>query len=774
MDGNKPLKLIITLSLLASVSRAQIENDEDFALPVAPTITSPTPGPTPSPSNEEAGKAVQNPLPQQKRNQMANAGIEDITSANFGESIESFDFPNADIADVVKAISELTGKNFIIDPQIRGKITIIAPTRITVAEAYKAFLSALAINGIAVVPSGGFYKIRPVKVAAKDGVETYSGAYYPSADQLITRIFHLKYISAEAVNRDLKSLFQSNNGEMNPFTGTNSLIVSDYGSNIDRIQRIINALDVPGFEEQLEVMAVKFAKAKDISELVNKILNKGENRNQPGGGFVAGMPRGSQGARGSQGGAYFMVIPDDRTNSLIVSGNKAGIDRIRKLLKQLDFRLNPEDGGGFYVYNVRHGDAEKIAQTLQGVIKDATPRAGQGGAPVNPIISPIGGVQQPATEVFFGDVKVQADKSTNSLVIVASKPDYETMQTLLAQLDRPRDQVFVETVIMEMQASDALDWQVGGFQFQGNNGVKAGFSTLDPQKLGDLLSPTGGSGAIIPFGSSAPLQITQLNGQTVTVPSTIGFINFLKKNANANVLSTPQILALDNQEAMIEVGDKIVVRSSTQTTQFGSTVTPEFDDATISLKLTPSISTGTDSIRLSIDGSIKQASAAVTPSAFKDNTQPLATRKIKTFIVVPNQATAVLGGLMKDDNIEKISKVPLLGDIPILGWLFKSKSTQVVKSNLMIFLTPKIIRNVTDQKNLLSKKLEDRLKYIKKSGGVDPYGEVMDEMQKNNDMYSRSPEATGAPAVEPKKDEVPELPSEPLEEQTEEIPSQVQ
>lgn len=765
MEGRCMRKILVLGScwMFGFSAVAQIENDPDYNMPFDETPAPPansnnlpnfseTPGrfgdrsspPLRSSGGPSSSEAL---LSNKKRQQMAKAGIEDITDVNFNETIESFDFPNAAIGDVVKAISELTGKNFIIDSGVSGKITIIAPTRITVAEAYKAFLSSLAINNLAVVPSGGFYKIRPVKAAMKDGVETYAGSYYPSADQLITRIFHLKHISADTVNKDLSQFLRSGNGEVSIYSGTNSLIVSDYGSNIDRIQRIINALDVPGFDEQLEVMPVKFAKAKDIAELVNKIVNKGDTRNQPGGGFAAGMPRGAISSRGSQGGAFFMVIPDDRTNALIVSGNKAGIDRIRQLLKRLDFRMSPEDAGGFYVYTVKHGDAKKIATTLQGVIKDSSPRPGSSQA--QPFISPITGLQQPMQEIFGSEVKVQADEATNALVIVASKQDYDTMQSLLAQLDRPRDQVFVEAIIMEMQASDAFSWQIGGFQFQGSNGVKAGFNTLDPSTLGELLTPTGGSGAIIPFGTGNPLEITQLNGTKVTLPSTLGFVNFLKKNANANVLSTPQILALDNQEASIEVGDKVVIGSSLQTTQYGSTETPQFEDATISLKITPSISSSIESVRLQIDGSVKQISTAATPSAFQSKTQPLATRKIKTSIVVPNQATAVLGGLMKDDQIEKVSKVPLLGDIPILGWLFKSRATQTVKTNLVVLLTPKIVKTDQDQKELLGRTLNERLDYVKKTGGLDPYGKKIDQVSRGEVF---GPLKSSAAGVQPKSE----------------------
>src|SRR6202012_5395330 len=206
---------------------------------------------------------------------LATADIEEITNDNFPDLIESFDYPNADVADLVKAISELTGKNFIVDPNVHGKITVIAPSRITVAEAYKAFLSALAINGLAVVPGDGFYKIKQARSAQRDNIETYGGAYYPASDQMITRIVKLKYISADEINKQLR-LITSNQGEVFPYTPTNSLIISDYGANIDRVMKILAQLDVQGFEEQMEVIHVRYARAKDMSDLIEKIINKGD------------------------------------------------------------------------------------------------------------------------------------------------------------------------------------------------------------------------------------------------------------------------------------------------------------------------------------------------------------------------------------------------------------------------------------------------------------------------------------------------------------------
>jgi general secretion pathway protein D len=437
----------------------------------------------------EGGGGRKKPLLTSKqKSKFSNAALDDITNENFPEIIESFDFPNGEITDVIKTISELTGKNFIIDPGVRGKITIIAPSKITVAEAYKAFLSSLSINGYTIVPSGNFLKIKSARDAQRDSIETYSGQYFPNSDQMITRIIHLKHISAEQVNKDLRIL-PSKYGEMSVYAPTNSIILSDYGSNIERVMRIINQLDIPGFEEQLEVIPIKFAKAKDIADLVDKIVNKGEGKNK-GGTFTAGVPRfssRSNGSSGQQGNSFYMVIPDDRTNTLIVVGNKAGILKVKKLISQLDFKIRPEDSGGVYVYYVKNGEAEKISQTLTGLAKEASkaPAAAGGGAP-----SPI------PQEVFGGDVKISADKTTNSLIITASKQDYEMVLNLLSKIDIPRDQVYVEAIIMEMSMNDSTAWGVGYYQFDKNsNGLgRAGFNGFD--NLGSMLNPTGGKGAI--------------------------------------------------------------------------------------------------------------------------------------------------------------------------------------------------------------------------------------------------------------------------------------
>jgi len=680
---------------------------------------------------------------------MNKANIEDITNENYPDLIESFDYPNADILDVVKAVSELTGKNFIVDPQVRGKITIIAPSQITVAEAYKAFLSALAINGYTVVPSGNFLKVKSARNAQRDSIETYSGNYYPDSDQMITRIIKLKYISADEVNKNLRIL-PSKDGEMVPYPPTNSIIISDYGSNIDRVMKIIDQLDVPGFEEKLEVIRMKFAAAKNMADLINQIINKGQ-KNQTG--FTPGIPRFRSGQPGEGGGSgaesFSLVLPDDRTNSIIVVGNQAGIAKIKSLVAKLDFRLRPDELGGVYVYHVRHSESEKLANTLNGIATeskkalDQQNQPGGGiGAPPRPGADPNAGS---AAAIFGGDVKFAADKNSNSLIITASKGDYEIILNLLRKIDNPRDQVYVKTIIMEMNAKSGASWGVNYYKFDANSqGIgRIGVST---GQLSDILNPMNDSGAILGFGSGQTFDMKLPSG-TVKVSSLMGFIKFLKQTTNANVLSTPSITALDNEDATIEVGEEVPVgKSTTQTGTAPSQTSIERKDATIKLDITPHISPDTDVIQMKIDQKVQQVSPSkVKQAELAEAAVVLTKRSIKTNIVVNSGDTAVLGGLMQDTDQEIVTKVPLLGDIPILGWLFKGKNTDKTKTNLVIFITPKVIRNVEDNAGIVNQNINERIDFIQRSmSGRDPYGETIDNLPRK-----RSQDAPAEQVEEP-------------------------
>ncbi len=660
---------------------------------------------------------------------VSTADIEDITDENYPDLIESFDYPNAEITDVIKAISTLTGKNFIVDPGVHGKITIIAPTQISVAEAYKAFLSALAINGFTVVPSGKFLKVKTAHNAQRDSIETYSGSYYPTSDIMITRIIHLKHTSAEEINKRMRNL-PSKDGDMMPYEPTNSLIISDYGANIERIMKIVQELDRPGFDEQLELIPIKYAKAKDLADLLNQIINKEVKGSQPPG-FGVGVPRFRGGANpnGSGHEELSLVAPDDRTNAIIVVGNQAGVEKIKSLVKKLDYKLDPNEGGGVFVYYVKYGEAKKIATTMSGVAQATTPGAGgssPGGFPGVP-----GGFRPPSerTTVFGGDVKITADENTNSLVITASKQDYEVVLNLLSKIDIPRNQVYVEAIIMEMTSTKSRVWNPAYYYLDpGSNGKgRAGFSKKGT--LANIIDPTQDQGAILGFGTGGSLTF-QIAGQPVVIPSILAFVNFLQTNTESNVLSTPQILALDNEAATIEVGDTIPIAQDSSTANGVTNTTTRFEKASIKLEITPFIRPDSDVIRMKVKQSVKQPTKSdVIGAKLAESSTVISDRAIDTNIVVHDRDTAVLGGLMKDQDLNDETKIPILGDIPVLGWLFKSSTVNKSKVNLIVFLTPKILRNIDDGHNLLNRKANERIDWIKSNfDGKDPYGKRVDQL----------------------------------------------
>ncbi len=691
----------------------------------------------------------------------ADAQPEDITNENFPDVIDSFDYPNAEITDVVKAISKLTGKNFILDTNVRGKITIMAPTQITVAEAYKAFLSALAINGFTVVPSGKFLKIRPSNRAQQESIETYAGGYFPNTDQFITRIIKLRFISAEEITKQLRTL-ASKDGKMDPFSQTNSLIITDYGTNIARIQSIVDQLDVPGFEEKLEVIKILNAKSKDIADLVDQIINK-ESSSRRGSSTPRFRPVGQSQQTGAKGAeSYSLVTPDERTNSIIVVGNQAGIDKIKDLVKKLDFPLRPEDAGSVFVYYVKHGESEQIANVLNGIASDIKAQKkedgtsglpGSGGlpSPINPIggnRSSVSGGGELGNAVFGGDVKVTADKITNSLVITASRQDYEVVISILSKLDIARDQVFIKTIIMEMSAGSNFGWNVNTYQFNADsNGIgRIGFTGGG---LSSVLNPAADTGFTFGIGTGDSFDL-KVGSETISgVPSLLSLVNIFKTRLNGDILSTPQILAMDNEEAEIEVGQTVPFAPKNETGAGGTIVsTPQKETATIKINVTPYISPDSDKIRLKYNQVIKQLIKSQVQGSASQNLLPSTNdRNLKTVINIDSGDTVILGGLMSDSEEVSETKVPLLGDIPILGWLFKSRTSSMEKRNLVVFLTPRIIRNSTDNESVLDEKINERIEFVQRNlNGRDANGSVIDNLPRRSKLKP-SPLAPGtAPA----------------------------
>ncbi len=633
-------------------------------------------------------------------------------SAGSNEVVTDFNFPDADILDIAKALGKLTGQNFILDKDVKGRITIISNSPVTVKDAWRAFLTALDMNGFALIPSGKFIRIARQRDARDKQLRTYVGKYAPDSDALITRLFSLKFLSAEEVARNFRS-FMPANSRIIPYEQTNTVIVTDTGSNISKLAKLLEILDVESYDAGIEVIPVKFASATSLAELIDKLLpgnpaGAASGPRFPGGGGGRGN---FQSRKTKEGGIINTIIPDERTNTLILHANAKGADQVRELIAKLDKKLPATVGGGkIHVIYLQFADSEQISNTLNNLASSAatpsrpTGPSGAGGTGTNPVQS----------NLFEGTIKVAADKSTNSLVVTATPNDFAVVQRVVNRLDIPRDQVYAETYIMEIGLGRQFDWSANIIN------PSSGIGSVVTQDLANFIaSPLGATGAIIGFRSGGTKSMTGPNGQAIQIGSIQALIKFLQTNTNATILATPQILTLDNTEATFESAEKIPVL--TQTVSNGTISNGQTtQDVAISLKLKPAINKLSNFVKLEVEAKLQDFSGRALPKALEDQALATISRTAKTSVVVADGDTVVLGGLVRDSNKETIRKVPVLGDIPVLGWLFKSKSVDAQKSNLLIFITPKIIRQYESIRGVLDRKLKERDDFLEKSvGGVD-------------------------------------------------------
>lgn len=650
------------------------------------------------PTNSALGKV--------KINQQPSRAI-----ANADQVIESFDYPNADIKEVAKAISKLMQRNFILDPAIRGKISIIAPTKITVEEAYNAFLSALALNNLTVVKSGKFYKIRQTRDAKQDSIALYTGKNFPKNDQLITRIIKVRYLNVTQIQKNITQLI-SKSGQATAYKKTNSLIITDYGNNIARIAAIMQELDVPGFEETLAVIPIYHANAEKMAKLLNQIISP-TKASSSSSRFSRFSRNSTNSASKSGAESYSLVVSDERSNSIVVVGNRKGISKMKSLIKKLDTELSAEEAGGVYVYYVRHAEAEKIASVLNKLAKNIKANKKTTTSSRNAFFRPQIKNDNTKKAGLLGDnIKLTADKVTNSLIITANKQDYQTVLSLLQKLDIPRDQVFVKAIIMELSADNSLKWGINALKFvKTPAGIsRVGFNT---SSLSDILNPINSVGAVLGFGGGASIDLPNAIGGVRSISSLLGLIELLKKTSHGNVLYTPQITAMDNEEALIKVGSKVpVAKTSSSSAAAGVSSGIEREEVAVELKFTPYINRESNSVRLKIDQKIQ----SISDLAKTDITKGVKTniRQLKTLLTIKDGDTAVLGGLTQTDTVNSQTKIPFLGDIPLLGWLFKGVNKKKDRKNIMVFITPRIVKNESQQNTLFLEKLEERLGFIDK------------------------------------------------------------
>jgi len=607
----------------------------------------------------------------------------------------TLNFVNADIESVARAMASMTGRQVVVDPRVKGTINLTSDQPMSPARAYNQFLAALRLQGFAVVESAGLDKVVPEADAKlqSGGVSAGGGVKAGTpGNQIVTQIFKLNFESAANLLPVLRPLISPNN-VINVNPGNNSLVITDYADNLQRIARIIAVSDVANGSD-LEIIPLQHAIASDLAPLLLRLMDSGSG----------GAPAPGQ----TDTGFKTTIIAEPRSNALIVrAANGARVALAKSLIARLDQPTVQGDGGSgnIHVVTLKNAEATKLAATLRAVmageVRSSTP--GTGGAGGGASVAALTG----STTTTGG--QVQADVATNSLIITAPDPQYRQLRAVIDQLDARRAQVFVESLIAEVNADRAAEF---GIQWQGPIG-KAGDSAIG------LLGTNFGAGGknIIALaagaaaGTVAPAAGLNIGAATLNNGVyTLGFLaRFLEQNGDGNILSTPNLLTLDNEEAKIVIGQNVpFVTGQYTNASAGSngTVTPfqtiERKDVGLTLKVKPQISeNGTVRLTIFQEVSTVQASSVNSPSGLITNK-----RSIESSVLVEDGSIVVLGGLLQDTYAGNNDRVPGLADIPILGALFRSESRSRSKTNLMVFLRPVVIRDANSSDALSSSRYE--------------------------------------------------------------------
>jgi len=720
----------------------------------APALAQRRPGPPPP-----AGTPAEREITPQTSPEGGSAGVRQTPTCEEVRRRARYGiyFDKVDIEKLVQTVSDATCRTFILPENVRGKISIIGPengrVEVDADQFYAAFLAALDANGLSVYQHGRFLKIVDKRAAKQNPIPTLVDpeAPYTTNEQMITKLFRIKNVEVEPLRGVLQQLV-SKDGDTIPYP-PDIVIINDVGSNVHRLERIIDQLDTRAASDEVRIIQVQYATAQDVAATVQKLFEQkggggrpGANRSgppavmPPGGPDAVPMP-GPDGSSGSGGPVTFsQIIPDERTNKLIVVASPAAFERIQGMVRELDIptagteRIN--------VYPLENANAEEIASTLQTLSQGTSSR------PRSPVPAPPPGMPRPggtsggSAELFAGEVKISADKGTNSLVIIASQSDYRSLVRVIRELDKARRQVFVEAVIMEVNLDRNNEFGLNlhsGYQLGTPFGTGSGI--LGTKYTTQGLPPSFSLANLAQFGGFlAGLQgpvIPELKNLGIDIPAFGVVLHAFQQSSDVNVLSTPHILTSDNEEAEITVGQNVPFQSGFSPASLGTGLgTPggatgglppsllgglgglgsmfaPITRQNVELKLTvkPQINES-DFIRMTISEQTEEI--ASTDPVLGPTTSK---RSAKTTVVAKDQETVVIGGIMQERTLESVAKVPILGDVPLLGHLFRQTNKRKTKTNLLLFLTPHIIRDQSDFRRIFERKMAERQQFVEQFYG---------------------------------------------------------
>ena len=701
----RPLGVGIAFGLFAALcagsASAQPTNPPDpppIKTPQPNAAGNPPPNGEPDPKAHPPGPDVNDPF---------KKGEPDIDYKPLSEgTLVTFNFEETELAELVDTIANATGRRFIYGAKVRPiKATVQAPGKVTVGEAYQAFLSILETNGLTVIPHGRFLKIVETNGIASQTTPIYGTADpVPDADRFVTRLYRLGHVDANEVSTIL-SRFKSTAGDITVYPATNLLIITDTGSNIRRMLRIVEEVDAGGAGDQIWMQPVHYRPASEVASELNEMLDLG----------------------GGKGRAR--IIPDEHNNALILIATESDYDRLRELVDRVDVADTGE--GAIHVLPLQHADCNDLSQTLNSLLtgtKSAAPAAARrpaaGAAPASASGS--------NDLIFEGNVQITCDASTNSLLTTSSLRDYAQLRSVIDRLDRARRQVFIEAVIMDVNVDHSNEWGVGyhggSTADLGGGGETLFYGGVNATK--SILLPSTSDLEALFFGVRGPdLQGTSNLFPGISIPAIGVTLHALARSGDSNVLATPHILATDNTPAEISIGQNIPLQTNAGGLPnlsglaggaagaaglaglgglLGGGFQAQRQDVGIKLKVTPHIN-DSDQVRFELEEEFSDAGA---PLEGNLGAVPINKRTATTELVVRDQQTVVIGGLVRDSVVNAESKVPILGDIPILGLLFKSTRKTTQKTNLLLVLTPYIVRDQDDLKAIFERKMQERQEFL--------------------------------------------------------------
>jgi general secretion pathway protein D len=631
---------------------------------------------------------------------------------------------DADIRALISTVSKFTGKNFIVDPRVKAKITVVSSNTMSPEEVYEVFLSILQVHGYAAVPIGSIIKIIPEVNAKQTGVPLGKDVQLRDSDELITKIIRLDHVPAAQLVPILRPLVPQQ-GHLAAYNPTNTLIITDHEANIQRLIEIIEGIDRPDNDE-LEIIRLKHASAPELVRILNSLYpSNAKTEPNP-----------------------ITLAADERTNSILMSGDRSVRLKVRSTIVQLDTPL-ADGGGNTSVIYLRYAKAKNLVDILTG-LKEKSGTANSKNKAVQTAAAVA--IANTGSSVISESAIIQADEETNALIITADPNTLRTLKGVIRQLDIRRAQVHIEAIIAEISTTRDKELGVGtvvdGSQ-SSKNTIPAGISNF--AGIGNLVAAAAGDRAAVAsalsnLGSGLLLGV----GAETSAGVRYGLIlKALQSDSNANILSTPSIVTLDNQEAEIIVGRNLPFVTGQFTTSGNTSSNPfqtiERQDVGLTLKVTPQINEG-DTVKLDIE---QEVSDVISISA---NSGPTTRkRSIKTSVLVDDGEILVLGGLIEETVNDTIDKVPLLGDIPLLGKLFQSRATNKSKQNLMVFMRPNIMRDHVES-NLITNEKYNFLRAEQIRGNENNNYGLLDEpppilppmQQKTTDSSSSQPPASAA------------------------------